>query len=235
MTEKKLLCQLCGRRVANTPNVLARHVRAEHGTEWADYVVRFEHGGQWPTCACGCGEQLLWKKGGFGKYAKGHDNRGAQNSQAHDAPLGPGWVANPFTGREEHITSDDEVAFLDHCRERNDPVTHDHGIRVGWDDAGGKLRIAVPSFRHLQRRLLITVEAQGDPDTDRRVAGYKAWCDEHRYMLLVVRRDPEGFVVTGAHRPKEMTDAEETQQGKVPIGPRQEAGGGEVRSQPVKR
>lgn len=201
MVEKRLECLECGKRVANTSNVLARHIRSVHSIEWPDYVVKHEMGGVWPTCICGCGEKLTWRKGGFGKYVKGHDAT-IQASVTPDASIRPGWTLNPFTGREEHISSDDEIAFLEHCTERHDPVTHDHGIRVGWEDAAGKLQIAVPSFKHLQQRLIIVIESVGDPDAGRRLVGYKAWCDEHGYMLLVLRRDHAGFSVTGGHKPK---------------------------------
>lgn len=208
MGEKKLQCLECQKRVANTPNVLARHLRTLHGIEWVDYVVKYECGGKWPTCACGCGERLTWKKGGFGKYAHGHDNRGQQNSRASVSFDGPGWIMNPFTGREEHIGFDDEVAFLEHCVKSGDAVTHDHGIRIGWEDASGKLKVTVPSFKHLQKKLLLTIESPAIPGFDQRLIGLRTWCDEHSYMLLVLRRDEDGgFSVIAGHRGKGTSNA----------------------------
>lgn len=209
--EKKLQCLVCNRLVANTSNVLSRHLRTAHDIEWANYVVTYEHGGEWPTCACGCGEKLVWKKGGFGKYSKGHDNQGPQNSQANISFDGPGWIVNPFTAQEEHISLDDEVALLEHCFKQNDPVTHEHGIRVGWEDAQGKVRIVVPSFKHLQKRLILTVDNAQSSGFDARVAGFKAWCDTHSYMLLVLEKNDEGFTVIAAHRGKEIKNASEKQ------------------------
>lgn len=209
MTDKKLSCLECSKRVANTSNVLARHIRTAHGIEWADYVVKYDHGGEWPTCACGCGERLPWKKGGFSKYVQGHDNKGIQNSRSHVVLTGPGWVPNPFTGREEHIGLDDEIAFLQHCIDNNDPVTHDHGIRVGWEDSRGKLRVMVPSFKHLQKKLIITVDSPVVEGFDRRISGMRSWCDDHGFIMLVLKRDDEGFSVIAAHRRKENDDAKE--------------------------
>lgn len=210
MTEKKLQCRVCKKQVANTPNVLARHLRSAHAIEWPDYVVVYELDGKWPLCACGCNQRLVWKKGGFGKYLKGHDSQAPKQRVTF---AGPGWVVNPFTGQEEHLGFDDEVAFLEHCVEKNDPVTHDHGIRVGWEDASGKLRVLVPSFKHLRKKLIISIDSSRDPGFEGRLAGLKTWCDEHSYMMLVLRRDSDGFDVVGAHRGKGIEDAKEENEG----------------------
>lgn len=202
MSDKKLKCEECGKQVANTSNVLARHLRTVHDVEWSDYVVRYQHGGQWPTCVCGCGQRLEWKKGGFGKYIQGHDNQGSQNSRAKVTFSSDGWVINPFTGREERIENDNEIAFLEHCADKNDPITHDHNIRIGWEDVSGKLRVLVPSFKHLQKRLIITLDNQSEYGFDRRLSGLKTWCNEHSYMLLVVQRIDASFDVIAAFRGK---------------------------------
>ena len=67
--EFKLGCQLCGQLVANSRNVLGRHVRTAHNMEFYDYVVKCELDGRWPTCACGCGKYVQYRKGGFDKFA----------------------------------------------------------------------------------------------------------------------------------------------------------------------
>lgn len=202
MSEKKLQCQLCQKRVANTANVLARHVRSVHDTEWVEYVVKFEFGGQNPACACGCGGDLKWKKGGFGKYLKGHDNQGSQNSRKTLLFDKPGWLFNPFTGAEEHISLEDEVALLEFCVNNNDPVTHNHGIRIGWEDSTGKLRIVVPAFKHLQKRLIMAIDDIAEPGYQSRIKGYRTWCDEHDFILLILKRDADGFSVIDAYRRK---------------------------------
>ena len=203
MSEKKLACLECGQLVANTSNVLARHIRSTHGIEWPDYVVKHEHGGVWPTCACGCGERVTWKKGGFSKYAKGHDGR---------APLRvtlsrPGWVVNPFTAREERLALDDEIALLEHCALHGDPVTHDHGLRIPWEDASKRIRLIVPSFKHIKKNVILTIDDPRDPEYGQRFLGMKDWCNEHGFMVIVLKRDPDGFQVVGGFRPKEFVDA----------------------------
>ncbi len=190
MGVKKLTCLECNKAIANSPNVLSRHVRSVHNLEWADYVVKYEFNGQWPVCVCGCGEKLTWKKGGFGKYIRGHDVKQEIVSHA-------GWVVNPFTGREEYITVDDEVALIQHFVNVNDPVTHDHGIKISWEDAAGKLKFVHPSFKHLNKNLLITLDNPADVDYSRRFAGFKQWCNTYNYDLLVLMKEKDVFNVVG--------------------------------------
>lgn len=76
-----MACKECNKLVANSANVLGRHIRAEHGLEWHDYLVKHEHNGVWPKCKCGCGEDVATAKGndGFRDFVKGHDSRGELN------------------------------------------------------------------------------------------------------------------------------------------------------------
>ncbi len=195
MTEKSILCLECNKPVANSHNVLARHLRTIHSIDWDNYVVKHEHHGEWPVCVCGCNQKLIWRKGGFGKYLKGHD---AKSFVVKQVQLQPGWVANPFTGREENITKEDEVLFLEHCISVNDPVTHDHGLKVPWQDSNGKLKLDTPSFRHLKNKLILVVENNFDSDYYRRLTGYKDWCQVNKFALLVVKKTNTGFdVVSG--------------------------------------
>lgn len=193
--EKKLKCLECNKDVANSPNVLSRHVRSVHNMEWAEYIVKYEFNGQWPTCACSCGEKLAWKKGGFGKYIRGHDNK-------QEMPISyMGWFVNPFTGREEHISIDDEAVLMHHFVNTNDPVTHDHGIKVCWEDSSGKLKFVQPGFKHLKKKLIISVDNPSDVDYRRRLTGFKEWCDTHQYQLLILKRVDDTFNVVGGHLP----------------------------------
>lgn len=206
--EKKLVCLECNKAVANSANILSRHIKTQHSMQWVDYVIKYDHDGVWPTCACGCGEKLVWRKGGFGKYAKGHDGRMTQQADSVKVAekLELGWCVNPFTGREEHLSNDDLVALLQHCIDNDDPVTHDHGLRIGWEDASGKFHISVPSFRHLKKRLIITIDNPIDTEFRRRMAGYKEWCKMHRFILLVLKRTGNNFDVVGGFKPEADTD-----------------------------
>lgn len=207
MTDKKLTCLECNKSVANTPNVLARHLRTTHGVDWIDYVVKHEHAGVWPMCVCGCNQRLIWKKGGFGKYLRGHDAKGlpqlTSTPESVQDDIRPGWVFNKFTGKEEHITSDDEIMLFKQCLARDDRVTHDHGIMIPWKDSSGKIRMFRPSFKHLQHRLLLTIETQTDVEFNRRLAGYRDWCDMHKYTVIMLSRVEDGFDVIYAYRCKE--------------------------------
>lgn len=196
MVEKsKINCKECLTYSTTTVNVLARHVRNAHNTEWQDYIVKHEHAGKWPDCACKCGEKLPWKKGGFGKYIKGHD------SKTHRVvkQLEKGWLVNPFTGREELINDDDEFKLLQHCIEKNDPVIHDHGIKVPWIDATGKIKVIKPSFKSMNGNVLLVLDTQHDPEYSRRSQGIRTWCKEHNYSCIIMSSDDKGFIVIGGY------------------------------------
>lgn len=205
MKERSLICKECEKHVANTRNVLSRHIRSVHGIEWPDYYVKHEMAGVWPTCACGCGSRLEWHKGGFGKYIAGHDVR-AQTSVVREH-LRPGWITNPFTGREENIMSDAAIAFMEHCIDKNDPVTSDHGFRVGWEDSKGSVKFLIPTFKHIKKKLILIIDECVDLDFNRRVIGLKQWCDMHQHSMLVIRPTKGGFDVVSGYRPKGITDA----------------------------
>lgn len=91
VVEFTLRCKECSRLVANSNNVLGRHVRKEHGLEYPDYLVKHEHAGVWPTCACGCGERVKWHLGGFSRFfsktcgSKG-ENNGMHGKKGADSP-----------------------------------------------------------------------------------------------------------------------------------------------------
>lgn len=93
--EFTMKCLECDKLVANSNNVLARHLRKEHGIEWPDYIVKYEMGGVWPKCACGCEENLTWKKGGFARFIDGHGQRGQNNPM-----FGLRGESNPNTGKK---------------------------------------------------------------------------------------------------------------------------------------
>ena len=76
----KIVCLECNQPVANSNNILGRHVRTTHKMEWDVYLVKHHYDGSWPICKCGCGEKIKWKKGGFPKYQFGHHARGKNNS-----------------------------------------------------------------------------------------------------------------------------------------------------------
>lgn len=221
MPERRLECRVCGKMVANSNNILSRHLRTAHDVDWPDYVVQHQHGGQWPTCACGCGDRLPWRKGGFGRFISGHDNRGQQNSMAKaEIQVTEGWTANPFTGREEFMSSSEEANFLEHCVGHGDPVTKDHGFKVGWEDSTGALRIYTPTFRHLEKRVIFTLDSFSGPDGNRLLTSIKEWCDEHRFIMVALRPEGGGFTVIGGHKPEdvEVDDGSQAEERKAAKG-----------------
>lgn len=59
-----ITCKECGHE-CSAANALGYHLRT-HGLTYADYVVKHEHNGTWPTCKCS--KRLELKKGGFGRF-----------------------------------------------------------------------------------------------------------------------------------------------------------------------
>lgn len=202
MEEKKLICQVCNKRVANSNNILSRHLRSSHNIEWSDYVVQYEHGGEWPVCICGCGSRLPWRKGGFGKYIKGHDSQ----VELAEIPVSieKGWVFNPFSRQEEHIDSENEARFLQHCIDKNDPVSKIHSFKIGWEDSHGILRAYTPEFVHLEKRIIFLFEDFSGADGDKLLAAVKEWCDQYKSIMIALKPTGQGFIVVGGHKPREM-------------------------------
>jgi len=106
MTLFTINCKECNKAVANSNNVLARHLRNFHNIEWPDYIVKHEHAGIWPICACGCGEKLEWQKGGFESSPYNHRHGYRVISKGEKNPMyGKKGPDNPNYGKvrtEEH-------------------------------------------------------------------------------------------------------------------------------------
>lgn len=106
MTLFTINCKECNKAVANSNNVLARHLRKLHNIEWPDYLVKHEYDGIWPICACGCGEKLEWQKGGFENKPYNHRHGHRVVSKGEKNPMfGKKGPDNPNYGKvrtEEH-------------------------------------------------------------------------------------------------------------------------------------
>ncbi len=116
--EFTMSCLECGDLVANSNNVLARHVRKAHQMEWADYYVKHNFRGEWPLCGCGCGERLAWKKGGFAAFVDGHAQRGENNPM-----FGRRGTSNPNTGKKRTDEAKEKYSKVAKARwsEEDDP------------------------------------------------------------------------------------------------------------------
>jgi hypothetical protein len=113
-----MTCLECGDLVANSNNVLARHVRKAHQMEWADYYVKHNFSGAWPLCGCSCGERLTWKKGGFADFVDGHAQRGENNPM-----FGRRGISNPNTGKKRTDEAKEKYSKVAKARwsEEDDP------------------------------------------------------------------------------------------------------------------
>ena len=87
MLENKGTCKECGLDFVR----LASHVQKEHGS-YRDYLLKHEHGGAWPTCACGvCGQRVEFRMtgvAGFREFIHGHHARGKKMSEETKRKIG---------------------------------------------------------------------------------------------------------------------------------------------------
>lgn len=60
-------CLECNQLIANSKNVLGRHVRKIHNMNYDDYVIKWEYNGEVPKCRK-CGAKLKRPKGGYWKF-----------------------------------------------------------------------------------------------------------------------------------------------------------------------
>lgn len=91
IVEFTISCKECNVLVANSNNVLARHLRKVHQLEYDLYVVKHEYNDIWPVCKCGCNTKLKWHKGGFPTFASKScaskkENNGMYGRKGKDSP-----------------------------------------------------------------------------------------------------------------------------------------------------
>ncbi len=84
-TEFTIKCEICDCLVANSANVLGRHIRKIHEMEYVDYVITTKYNGTRPTCECGCGGYVDFRKGsGFDRFhSKSCSSSGSRNPMSH--------------------------------------------------------------------------------------------------------------------------------------------------------
>lgn len=116
--------------------------------------------------------------------------------------LKPGFIANPFTGRDEKLRSQTEIQFLAHCIRVNEPITADHGLIAGWEDSKLEPKVYRFSFRHRDKSIIYIFDDFLDADGSRRLKGIKDWCDQHKFIALFFKRPSNKFEVIGGHYPQ---------------------------------
>lgn len=88
MIEKKLCkCPYCEKEFDNYTS-LSRHATRMHKLKAPQVYVDYYHNGEYPTCKCGCGEQVGFQFGsrrgfGFNDFIKGHASR-INNNWGHN-------------------------------------------------------------------------------------------------------------------------------------------------------
>lgn len=74
---RKIECKICKEQFKKEW-LLKKHITQKHKEiTVARYIVDTEYNGEWPTCKCGCNEELRYFQGkkGFGEYIRGHINK----------------------------------------------------------------------------------------------------------------------------------------------------------------
>ena len=160
---KTIKCEICGKYVANSRNVLGRHVRREHDLDFPAYVVKYELGGEWPRCACGCGFKLTYRKGGFGKFLKGHNVRGKNN---------------PMYGKRGE---DSPIYGIKRTAEQIE--NYRRGAHKRWEKHGDQLRemMQTDEYRETMRQSILRSNIDGE-HSKRVSTGMKRWWAENPEM-----------------------------------------------------
>jgi hypothetical protein len=73
-------CKLCSKELENNKG-LSYHVSQVHNKKFCDYLVEVELDGKWPTCACGCGENVNFFGGKFAKHVGSHGIVGLKRAE----------------------------------------------------------------------------------------------------------------------------------------------------------
>jgi very-short-patch-repair endonuclease len=75
-------CLICNDGVLYNSSGLTWHLKQRHGITKVDYVTQCILGGNIPTCACGCGQELpikYYKPYVISKFISGHNSKGKNN------------------------------------------------------------------------------------------------------------------------------------------------------------
>ena len=78
LNKYKNICLIDGFIVENKngfaiPN-LSKYLKNKHKITLEDYLIKYYFNGEYPKCKCGCGNNVWYNKGIFGKYYKTHKN-----------------------------------------------------------------------------------------------------------------------------------------------------------------
>lgn len=77
-----MLCLECGEELRSRLQ-LKHHLRKQHGRmTYEDYLVKHQHGGVRPTCACGCGRETTFQGKGFARLIQGHHTAELRSAQS---------------------------------------------------------------------------------------------------------------------------------------------------------
>jgi len=159
-------CLECGDLVANSNNVLARHVRKVHSLEWPDYEIKHFHGGEAPKCKCGCGKYLKWKKGGFASFVDGHATRGENN---------------PMFGRRGEDSPNKGKKRTNEMKQR-----YSKAAQTRWSDPNDTRRETMASEEYRENMRLISKEVSQRPEVIQKKSDWSnSWWKENPEMKKV--------------------------------------------------
>ena len=135
-----ITCKECGTECA-AQNALGYHLRT-HGISYPDYIVKHEHGGEWPKCCCG--EKLAYKKGGFPRFC----SKSCASSGTNNAMSGRTGEKSPNYGLK---------------RTASQLENYSKGAKKRWVIHGEKIRemMKTDEYKDMMRK---TKQAQYDSD-----------------------------------------------------------------------
>lgn len=152
-------CLVCNKLVANSNNVLGRHVKKEHSLEYSEYLVKYTYNGIWPTCECGCKKKVKWHFGGFSRFAsKSCASKGKNNGM-----FGLKGGKSPNTGK---------------IRTKEHREHYKLGARKRWDEYGDMLREMMKSDEYRETQRLAQIEgniANPERNEKRAISSIKTW------------------------------------------------------------
>lgn len=122
-----IMCNECKELVANSNNVLSRHIKKYHNMTYEEYVIKHTYHGKQPKCKCGCNENLKLHKGGYPNYISGHNAKGKNNPM-----FGLLGKNNPNYGKKRTIKQKEKYSKIAVKRIKNNELGSGFPYKSEW-------------------------------------------------------------------------------------------------------
>lgn len=195
--ERTIECKICNKLVSKQDTGLGYHVKNEHGISWKDYLKKYYLDGIWPTCKCGCGQDVNKVPGKhtneimFYDYVQGHGPvNGVKNIK----------ISNPFTNRQEIMHSGWEEKFMNKCIDKNISATKIHGYKIKYFDLDlDKEREYWPDFFLEESSTIVEIKGRMKEDQCFKMNAAEKYCKENglNYLPLTYNKSKDEFTDIG--------------------------------------